>query len=672
MKKLFVSVLALMLVLTGCSNSSNGGGNGGSSEKITSQDYTTFSSTGLEEGDYLVTYRASDHEYNAKFVDGLVDYDVYGLLQGAMAESWESNEDQTEWTFHLRQGVKWVTSEGEEYAEVTADDFVAGLKHAYGFNSGMGSVLNGFVKGVSAYLGGTGSLDDLGVEAVDKYTVKYTMESPCSFFPSIGTYAVLYPVNQSFLESKGEGCSLTNPDPSTCDFGNGQPDSILYNGGYIMTSNVAQSELTMTKNASYWNADKVYINNISYLYDDGSDTTAIFNAVDAGTYTGMSLPASNEAVLSAAREKYSDSIYTSAVGGSTYWLAFNLNRRAYDYQGAVVSPKTDAEKADTRVAMLNKAFRKAIMFAWDRVTFYAQSKGADLAENSIRNMIDEPEFVATSDGTYIHELVEKALTDMGSDLAGADLSDGHDAFYNVELAKKYAEQAKSELEGSVSSFPIKVDVIYYGSSQTQANQASAFKQNMESVLAGLVEVNLVVCSTTTEYYYSGYYADYGSDSNYDLYYGSGWGPDYADPQTYLAIFDPETGDMLNNFGLNAGNMEDADDKKAKQVTGFYDYEEKLQAAINETADIDKRYQLFAEAEATILDNALIVPYSTAGGTYAISRVRPYTTVTFPCGISQYKMAGVVIEDHIVTLTEREEWKAKYDEAKAAAVAAYAK
>lgn len=671
MKKLFVSVLALMLVLTGCQNSNNGG-KGGSSAKISSEDFTTFSSTGLEEGDYLVTYRASDHEYNANFVDGLVDYDIYGLLQGSLAESWESNEDKTEWTFHLRQGVQWVTSEGEEYAEITADDFVAGLKHAYGFNSGMGSVLNGFVKGVSEYLGGTGSLDDLGVEAVDKYTVKYYMETPCAFFPSIATYAVLYPVNQGFLESKGEGCSLTKPDASTCDFGNGQPDSILYSGAYIMTSNVAQSELTMKKNEKYWDADHVYINNISYLYDDGSDTTAIFNAVDAGTYTGMTLPASNEAVLSAAREKYSDSIYTTQTGGSTYWLAFNLNRRAYDYQGGVVSPKTDAEKADTRVAMLNKAFRKAIMFAWDRVTFYAQSKGADLAETSIRNMLDEPEFVADSNGTYIHTLVEEALSEMGSDLAGADLSDGHDAFYNPELAKKYAAQAKSELEGSVSSFPIKLDIIYYGSSQTQANQASAFQQNLESVLDGLVKINLVVCSTTTEYYYSGYYADYGSDSNYDVYYGSGWGPDYADPQTYLAIFDPETGDMLNNFGLNAGSMEDADDKKAKEVTGFYAYRELLRAAEAETADTDKRYKLFAKAEATILDNALIVPYSTAGGQYAISRVRPYTAVTFPCGLSSNKMKGRIVEDHIVTLAEREQWKKEYESAKAAAVAAYNK
>ena len=672
MRKLFVSVLAMMLVLTGCSKSNgetnNGGENGGST--VTSADYTTFSSSGLENMDYLVTNRSSDHTYNATFVDGLADYDRFGLLQSAMAESWESNADGTVWTFHLRKGAKWVTSEGEEYAEVTAHDFVSGLYHAYSFNSGTGPVLNGIVKGVSEYLAGTGTLEGLGVRAVDDYTVEYTMEVPCSFFPSLTAYAVLYPVNKEFLESKGAGCSWANPDQSTCQFGNGQPDSILYNGQYILTSNVAQSEVKMTKNTSYYDADRVYIQNISFLYDDGSDTQAIFAAVDSGAYTGMALPASNEAVLSAAREKYADSIYTSQTGGSTFWGAFNLNRRAYDYQGAVVSPKTDAEKADTRVAILNKNFRKAVMYAWDKEAQNAQTRGKDLAAVSLRNMIDEPEFVYTSNGTPYVDLVEGSLKDMGSDLAGLDLSDGRSSYYNTTKAAEFAAKAKEELTGKVSSFPIKLDIFYYGASQSQANEASAFKQTLEAAIGDLVEVNTIVCSTTNEYYYSGYYAESGDQANYDFFYGAGWGPDYADPQTYLGIFDPYNGDMLQNFGLNDAAHSDAGDIEAKKVTGLDDFYNLLCEAKAETSDTDRRYQLFAKAEATILDNAIIIPNTTKGGAYAISRVRPYTAVTFPCGISNYKWKDVIIEDHIVTLAEREEFKAQYEKDKAAAIAAY--
>ena len=673
MRKLFVSVLAMMLLLSGCSSSGNQGSNDGGNESntISSADYTTFASTGLENMDYLVTHRSSDHEYNALLVDGLVDYDRFGLIQSSMAESWESSEGGLVWTFKLREGVQWVTADGEPYAEVTADDFVAGLKHAYGFESATGSVLNGIVKGVREYLSGTGTLDDLGVEAVDKYTVKYTMEVPCSFFPSVATYAVLYPVNQSFLESKGAGCSIKNPDPSTCSFGDGTPNSILYNGAYVLTSNVAQSEVKFTKNTSYYDADRVYINNISYYYDDGSDTTAIFNAVDAGTYTGMTLPASNEAVLTAAREKYADSIYTTQTGGATYWGAFNLNRRAYDYEGGVVSPKTDAEKADTKVALLNTNFRRAVMYAWDRVAQNAQSKGEDLAAVTVRNMICEPDFTISSDGTIYNELVAEKLTEMGSELAGADLTDGHDAFYNTELAAKYAKLAKDELTGKVSSFPIKMDIFYYGNSQSQANQASAFKQGLEAVIGDLVEVNLIVCQTTNEYYYSGYYAELGEQANYDFFYGAGWGPDYADPQTYLAIFDPANGDMLANFGLNPEGLEDEGDKNAKEVTGLNEFHNMLQTAMAETSDTDKRYELFAEAEAWVIDNAIIVPNTTAGGSYAISRVRPWSAATFPVGLSSYKMRDVIVEDHIVTLEERAEFKKQWEAEREEAIANYA-
>ena len=54
-------------------------------------------------------------------------------MQPALAESWESriNDDGTEtYTFHIRKGVNWYTSEGTKYAEVTAHDFVAGFHHA--------------------------------------------------------------------------------------------------------------------------------------------------------------------------------------------------------------------------------------------------------------------------------------------------------------------------------------------------------------------------------------------------------------------------------------------------------------------------------------------------------------------------------------------------------------
>ena len=85
------------------------------------------------------------------------------------------------------------------------------------------------------------------------------------------TYAVLYPVNRTFLESMGEGCKLGSPDPATCSFGTVEMDSILYNGAYILTTYDQKSQLILTKNDSYWDAEHVYMETVTRIYDDGSD-----------------------------------------------------------------------------------------------------------------------------------------------------------------------------------------------------------------------------------------------------------------------------------------------------------------------------------------------------------------------------------------------------------------
>ena len=71
-----------------------------------------------------------------------------------------------------------------------------------------------------------------------------------------------------------------------------------------------------------------------------------------------------------------------------------------------------------------------------------------------------------------------------------------------------------------------------------------------SSLGGLVKVNKTEANTGTEWYYAGYYTDFGYEANYDLYDVSGWGPDYGDPQTYLDTFLPDyAGYMVKCTGI---------------------------------------------------------------------------------------------------------------------------
>ena len=75
----------------------------------------------------------SSSEMCANFIDTLVEYDNYGILQPCLAESWECSEDGLTWTFHLRKGVKWMTADMEEYgADVHMSAILVG-----GYNIGM-------------------------------------------------------------------------------------------------------------------------------------------------------------------------------------------------------------------------------------------------------------------------------------------------------------------------------------------------------------------------------------------------------------------------------------------------------------------------------------------------------------------------------------------------------
>ncbi len=84
--------------------------------------------------------------------------------------------------------------------------------------------------------------------------------------------------------------------------------------------------------------------------------------------------------------------------------------------------------------------------------------------------------------------------------------------------------------------------------RTQMGQV--YKKSVEDALGGKVIINLVECTSADEWYYTGYYTNYGYEANYDLFDLSGWGPDYGDPQTYLdTMLDEYAGYMAKCLGI---------------------------------------------------------------------------------------------------------------------------
>ena len=117
---LLTGVMALSLAACGSGSSgSSGSGSGENGEKTT---FRSLYSGEVQTLNYLTTSTTNDYAISANIVDCLVDYDPYGNITPGLAESWESNDDRTEWTFHIRKGVKWVDNNGKEMADVTAND----------------------------------------------------------------------------------------------------------------------------------------------------------------------------------------------------------------------------------------------------------------------------------------------------------------------------------------------------------------------------------------------------------------------------------------------------------------------------------------------------------------------------------------------------------------------
>ena len=107
----------------------------------------------------------------------------------------------------------------------------------------------------------------------------------------------------------------------------------------------------------------------------------------------------NPPLVKSAREKYGDSIFVTDTNGAVAFVTFVFNRQQYHSpldSSQDVSPKTNQQKADTKAAILNTSFRRAIMRAIDTESINMQVVGEELKKISLRNTLTQPTFVQTS------------------------------------------------------------------------------------------------------------------------------------------------------------------------------------------------------------------------------------------------------------------------------------
>ena len=589
---------------------------------------------------YLLDYYADNTAIITNLVDGLLENDNHGNLVPSLAEDWSVSSDGLTYTYKLRKDAKWFTADGEEYAPVKAQDFVTGIKYAVDNKSQAIDLIQNSIKGLNDYITGADTdFSKVGVKAIDDQTVEYTLTRPEPYWNSKTTNSILFPVNEEFLNSKGK------------DFGTLSPDSILYSGPYLLKDFTSKSSIEYVKNPHYYDHDKVSIEHVKLAYFDGSDQELTIRNFESGAYSiaGVYPNSSNFAKT---KEKYKDNIVYSLQDKTSWYFNFNVNRKAYNH----TAKTTDEQKKSTETAVLNKNFRQAVNFALDRTAYSAQSNGEEAASKTLRNTLVPPTFVQVGDKTF-GEVVASKLVNYGTEWSDINLADAQDAYFNKEKAQAKFAEAKKELASQGVTFPIHLDVAVDQTSKNAVTGMNSVKQTLESVLGADNIVIDVQQLSTDDFNNVAFLAPTPADRDYDLNF-DGWVGDYQDPSTYLNPFNAEDGFYLKIFGL------DAQEDKAKIASlGLDTYTKMLKDADSENKDVAKRYEKYAEAQAWMIDNSLIMSAMSSGGTASVTKVTPFTRGYSLVGIkgdgNNYKY--MKLQKDTVTTKQYEEAKAKWEQ-----------
>ena len=624
-----VVALTLATLLAAC-------GNKASSNGTSTSTYNYVYSTDPDNFDYSVTSRATNSDHLANFEEPLMTTNKYGEIVPGLASSYKVTNGGKTYTYTLRKGVKWVDSQGNTYATVKPQDFITGMKHAVEAKSETLYIVQNSIVGLDDYVNGkTKDFNKVGIKVVGNNKIQYTLNEAEPFWNSKLQYGILEPVNAKFLAEKGKS------------YGQPKANGILYDGPYLLKNFTSKSVIEYTANPKYWNKKDVHITDVKETYNDGSNPDALYKSFQKGDFTQARVYPN----LPGYKDVNKKNIVWGPQDASTYNMTFNLDRKSYN----MTDKKTDKEKADTKKAVLNKDFRLAIQFAFDKTAYNAQSTGAAGATKSLRNSFIPPTFVQ-ADGKNIGTFTQTDLHALGSEYKDIDLTDAQDGTYNKAAAKAEFAKAKKALQAEGVSFPIKLDLPEEEKQALQLNQAKSFKNSVESVL-GKDNVQIDIIQAAEDKYLAGtYQAATGAQSDFDISNASGWSPDYLDPSTYLDIYKPSSGALLNTLGLTPASAltsaaDKADYAAAAKAAGLDQYEKLVNQAEAITTDTNARNKAFAKAEAYLLSTGVQIPINSLGGTPSVTKVVPFTGKKSWTGAGSSRFDGTKLQAKPVTTAQ---------------------
>lgn len=236
--------------------------------------------------------------------EGLIKIDQNNNVVAGLAESWEESPDGLTWIFHLRDNLKW--SDG---SDLTAEDFVYSWKRLINPKTAASRAYDFFnmVKGFEQAF--EGDVDKLAVSAPDKRTLVVELAYPCTYFDKILTMTNLVPLQKATIEADGEAWAT-------------KPETYICNGPYYMTEFSDDSQIVLTKNPYYWDAQNITFNQIVWHLIDEEHTC--FTAYNQDLLQ-MTIGVPVEEIESIDE----DDLHIEPIMGS-FFITFNTQRKPFD------------------------------------------------------------------------------------------------------------------------------------------------------------------------------------------------------------------------------------------------------------------------------------------------------------------------------------------------------
>ncbi len=515
MKKVISLVLVISFLLVGC---------GSNTDSFTYGISRSLESLDLSQASYQQTFQLFTDIYQTP-----MEVNDKGELVNGLITDIKVSDDQQVYTLSLRDDAKWVDSNGEEKGNVTSNDFVYGYQRMVDPNTASPySFIFEPIVNATEISQGKKDKSELGVKALDDYTLEIDLTTPTPYFNSLLAFSTFSPQPEAAIEEYGK------------DYAS-DADKTWYSGAYYINDYDPQGETSLVKNELYYDKDVTSIDNITFKVSE--DVSASYSAFKTGELDYAEIGSNTEDIKEA---KANGDLKEQETG--------------YSFYGHI----NQLESANTS----NKNLKMALEYGFDR-------------EN-----IKEASFGEVN--TTIDYILPKDFTNIAYD--GKDYRDYANASlisFDKDKADKYFDAYMSDM-GYTDRSQVEVNFI---SSDQESNKkiAEAIQASFKQLFGITVNVQALP---------SEQFDDARQKGDYDLFILA-WGPDYADPSTYLSLW--QSTSSSNDTSYN--NPE---------------YDKLYDEALKET-DVTKRFEDFAKLEQMLIDDGVLIPFYQKTNNYLLNK-----------------------------------------------------